>query len=130
MAFSPGTHARAIDVDATAQPALLDLARGRRLLIDWFKAACCGTNVGVGDVSLRWVEREASLTTDDWVRLDGIEPIDAYAQRDIVALLARAGARLGVAGVGPFRRPTVSIRDGEAWLDFFNSCPRRSPLRH
>jgi len=53
-----------------------------------------------------------------------------YAQRDIVALLGRAGARLEVAGVGPFRRPRVTIRNGEAWLDFFSTCRRRSALRH
>ena len=130
MTFPPGTHARAIEVDAAAQPALLSLSRGRRLMIDWFKSRCCRSNVGVGDVSLRWVEPDSSLSDDDWVRLDGVEPLDAYAQREIVALLARAGARLEVAGVGPFRHPTVTISDGEAWIDFFNTCSRRSPLRH
>jgi hypothetical protein len=84
----------------------------------------------VGDVSLRWVDAGATLADGDWVRLDGLEPLDAYAQREIVALLARAGARLDVAGVGPFRRATMTIRDGGAWLDFFNTCPRRSALRH
>jgi len=130
MEFPAGTHARAIDVAPSARSELTALARGRRLLIDWFKAGCCGSNIGVGDVSLRWNDPAEPLDDDDWVRLDGLKPLDAYAQREIVALLARAGARLEVAGVGPFRHPTVTIRDGEVWLDFFSACPRRSPLRH
>ncbi|MFI5254726.1 MAG: hypothetical protein ACHQ15_04645 [Candidatus Limnocylindrales bacterium] len=130
MPLPAGTHARAIDIGGAARPELLSLARGRRLLIDWFKAKCCGTNVGVGDVSLRWIDPDVPLDDDDWVRLDDLEPLEAYAQRDIVALLARAGARLEVGGIGPFRKPTVVISDGDPWVDFFDTCRPRSALRH
>ena len=125
-----GAHARAIELPREAREELLTLAGGRRLLIDWFKGRLCGSGFGIGDVSIHWLQAGEPLPDDDWVRLDGLGPIKAYAQREIVALLARAGARLEVHGIGPFRGPTVVIRDGEAWLDFFDACPSRSPFGH
>ena len=125
-----GSHARAVDCSPDARVELAATARGRSLLIDWFKASCCGSNAGVGDVSMRWGASGPPPSDEDWVRLDGLDPLEAYAQRDIVAMLARSGARLEVSRIGPFRRPVMTIRDGDAWMDFFSVCPRRSPLRH
>jgi hypothetical protein len=125
-----GAHARAIDASPDTRAALRALGGERRLLIDWFKARLCGSGHGIGDVRLRWLAAAAPLPPGDWVRMDGLGAIEAYARREIVALLARAGARLEVRGAGPFRHVTVVIRDGEAWLDFFDTCPARSPFGH
>jgi hypothetical protein len=104
-------------------------ARGRRLLLDYFAARCCGRNVSVGDLHLRWIA-SGSPITDEFLPLRAPSDMDAYVQRDLVPVLEAARGRIAMRGRGRFRRPVVELEDGAMWLDFIGACRTRSPLRH
>jgi hypothetical protein len=103
-------------------------AHGRPLVLDYFAARCCGRNVSVGDLHLRWIASGEPIAEEFLpIRSPGVE---AYVQRDLVPVLEAARARIVMRGRGPFRRPGVQLADGAIWLDFIGSCRTRSPLRH
>jgi hypothetical protein len=104
-------------------------ARGRRLLVDYFAARCCGRNFSVGDLHVRWTS-SLKLVAADFVPLEAPAGIEAYVQRDLVRVLDTAGAQVAMVGWGPLRRPVVELADGALWLDFIGACRNRSPLRH
>ena len=104
-------------------------AGGRRLLVDYFAARCCGRNVSVGDVHLRW-QSSGEPVAEDFLALDAPDGIEAFVQRDLVRILELAGGRITMRGWGPVRRPVVEVDDGAAWLDFIGACRTRSVLRH
>jgi hypothetical protein len=104
-------------------------ARGRHLLLDYFAARCCGRNVSVGDLHVRWAASGAPIT-DEFLPLRAPSDMDAYVQRDLVAVLEAARGRIAMRGWGRFRRPVVELEDGAMWLDFIGACRTRSPLRH
>ncbi|MBI3750754.1 MAG: hypothetical protein HY263_03725 [Chloroflexi bacterium] len=100
-------------------------ASGRRLLLDYFATRCCGRNVNVGDVDLRWARSSDSIA-EDFLPLPAPPGVDAYIQRDLVAVLEAAGARIVMRGWSRLRRPSIELADGAAWLDFVGSCRTRS----
>jgi hypothetical protein len=104
-------------------------ARGRRLLVDYFAARCCGRNVSVGDIHVHWTSA-AGPVAGEFLPLLAPAGIEAYVQRDLVPVLDAAGARMVMIGWGPLRRAVVELADGAAWLDFIGACRSRSPLRH
>ena len=104
-------------------------ARGRRVVIDYFAAKCCGRNVSVGDIHVRWTSSDGPVT-GEFVPLRAPAGLDAYVQGDLVPVLDAAGARVVMIGWGPLRRPVVELADGALWLDFIGACRSRSPLRH
>jgi hypothetical protein len=104
-------------------------ARGRPLLIDYFAARCCGRNVSVGDLHLRWTSPDRPVA-GEFLPLRAPAGIEAYIQRDLVRVLDAAGAQVVMVGWGPLRRPIVELTDGARWLDFIGACRSRSPLRH
>ena len=114
----------ALDIAPEAQASLAAQARGRRLVIDWFATRCCG-NVPVGDVVFRW--RAAGQPHDpDVLRVEAGDGLELWIRPELVPLFARAGARVVLRGIGPWRHPSVVIENGAAWLDFFAACPTRS----
>ena len=104
-------------------------ARHRRLLLDYFAARCCGRNLSVGDLHLRWTAADGAIA-DDFLPLRAPVGLDAYVQRDLVPVLEAAMGRIVMRGWGWFRRPAVELEDGGIWLDFIGACRTRSPLRH
>jgi hypothetical protein len=105
------------------------LAHGRRLILDYFAARCCGRNVSVGDLHLRWTAAERPVR-DEFLPLRAPLGLDAYVQRDLLAVLEAARGRITMVGWNWLRRPTIEVEDGAAWLDFIGGCRERSPLRH
>jgi len=104
-------------------------ARHRRLVLDYFASRCCGRNVSVGDLHLRWTAADEAIP-DDFLPLRAPVGVEAYVQRDLVPVLEAAVSRIVMRGWGPFRRPAVELDDGGVWLDFIGTCRTRSPLRH
>jgi len=113
----------------TARRELPARANGRTLVLDYFAARCCGSPVSIGDLSLRWL-RPADMPDPEFVRIATPDGLDAWVQRDLVTVLREARATVDMHGFGRFRRPTVTLQDGAAWLDFIGACRSRSPLRH
>ena len=105
------------------------LAKGRRLVLDYFAARCCGRNVSVGDLHVRWIASDEPMA-EDFLPLRAPEGLEAYVQGDLVQVLDTTQGRIAMCGWGPFRRPVVELEDGAVWLDFIGACRRRSPLRH
>lgn len=105
------------------------LAKGRRLVLDYFAARCCGRNVSVGDLHVRWIASDEPMA-EDFLPLRAPEGLEAYVQGDLVQVLDTTQGRIAMRGWGPFRRPVVELEDGAVWLDFIGACRRRSPLRH
>ena len=112
-----------------ARRELPDRARGRRLLLDYFASRCCGHNVSIGDLHIRWAG-PGSPIADEVLPLRAPGDVDAYVQRDLVPVLESAGGRIAMRGRGWFRRPVVELDDGAIWLDFVGACRTRSPLLH
>lgn len=104
-------------------------ANGRRLLLDYFAARCCGRNVSVGDLHLRWTAAGEPIA-EEFLPLRAPTGLEAYVQRDLVLVLDTTTGRIAMRGWGPFRRPVVELEDGAVWLDFIGACRTRSPLRH
>lgn len=104
-------------------------ANGRHLVLDYFATRCCGSNLSVGDLHLRWTAVDDPIA-DEFVALRAPTGLDAYIQQDLVRVLHAAGGRVAMRGRGWFRRPVVEVEDGAAWLDIIGACRRRSPLRH
>ena len=106
-------------------------ARGnsRRLVLDYFATRCCGRNLSVGDLHLRWTE-SSERVAEEFLPLRAPTGIEAYVQQDLVAVLQAARGRIAMRGWGPFRRPAVELADGAVWLDFIGACRTRSPLHH
>ena len=104
-------------------------AGNRRLVLDYFATRCCGRNVSVGDLHLRWTSSSEPIA-EEFLLLRAPAGLEAYVQRDLVAVLEAAGGRIAMRGWGPFRRPVVELADGAMWLDFIGACRTRSPLRH
>ena len=113
----------------TARRELPARANGRTLVLDYFAAGCCGSPVSIGDLSLRWL-RPADTPDPEFVRIAAPDGLDAAVQRDLVTVLRDARAKVEMHGFGRLRRPTVTLEDGAAWLDFVGACRSRSPLRH
>jgi hypothetical protein len=101
----------------------------RALLLDYFAARCCGRNVSIGDLHLRWTASDDPIA-DEFLPLRAPSGLDAYVQRDLVPVLEAAVGRIVMRGWGWFRRPVVELDDGAVWLDFVGACRTRSPLRH
>jgi hypothetical protein len=108
---------------------LLARSKGRRLLLDYFASRCCGRNVSVGDLHLRWTRSDEPIAEEFQV-LRAPTGIDAYVQRDLVSVLEATWARIVMRGWGWFRRPVVELSDAGLWLDFIGACRTRSVLRH
>ena len=104
-------------------------ANGRRLVLDYFAARCCGRNVSVGDLHVRWIASGEPMA-EEFLPMRGPERLDAYVQKDLVGVLDTTQGRIDMRGLGPFRRPIVELEDGAVWLDFVGACRTRSPLRH
>jgi hypothetical protein len=104
-------------------------ARGRRLLLDYFAARCCGRSVSVGDTRARWTASGAPIA-DEFLPPRAPTGMEAHVQRDLVAVLEAARGRIAMRGWGRFRHPVVELVDGAVWLDFIGACRTRSPLRH
>ncbi len=104
-------------------------ANGRRLVLDYFAARCCGRNVSVGDLHLRWIA-PGELMAEEFLPIRAPKGLEAYVQRDLVRVVDTTQGRIVMRGWGPFRRPVVELEDGAVWLDFIGACRTRSPLRH
>ena len=104
-------------------------ANGRRLVLDYFATRCCGSNVSIGDVHLRWTAADAPIGSE-FLLFDAPGGVVAYIQQDLVAVLEAARGRITMRGRGWFRHPIVEFEDGSMWLDFIGACRTRSPLRH
>lgn len=104
-------------------------AKKRRLVLDYFATRCCGRNVSVGDLHLRWTASSETIA-GEFLPLRAPVGLEAYVQEDLVAVLEAARGRIVMRGWGRFRRPVVELADGAVWLDFVGACRTRSPLRH
>ena len=102
-------------------------ARGRRLVLDYFAARCCGHNVAIGDLHLYWVASGGPIA-DEFLPLPAPADMEAFVQRDLAPVLEAAGGRIAMRGFGPFRRPVVELEDGAMWLEFIGACRTRSLL--
>ena len=114
-------------VEARAE--LPQLSRGRRLVVDYFATRCCGRNVSIGDLHLRWLA-SGELPADEFLPLHAPRGLEAYVQEDLVTVLEASRGSIRMRGWGRFRRPVVELADGGQWLDFIGACRTRSPLRH
>ena len=104
-------------------------ANGRSLVLDYFAARCCGRNVSVGDLHLRWTASGEPIA-EEYLPLRAPTGIEAYVQRDLIQIFEAAGGRIVMRGRGWFRRPIVELADGAMWFAFIGACPTRSPFRH
>ena len=99
------------------------------MILDYFATRCCGRNVSVGDMHLRWTISYKPIA-EEFLPLPAPAGIEAYIQKDLVPVLEAAGGRIVMHFWGPFRRPVVELADSAVWLDFVGACRMRSPLRH
>ena len=104
-------------------------AHGRALVLDYFATRCCGGNVSVGDLHLRWTAPGEPIA-EEYLPLRAPVGVAAYVQRDLIQVLEAAGGQIAMRGWGRFRRPTVELADGAMWFDFIGACRLRSPFRH
>ena len=104
-------------------------ANGRRLVLDYFATRCCGRNVSVGDLHLRWIVSGEPMA-EEFLPLRAPNGLEAFVEKELVRVLDSTPGRIVMRGWGPFRRPVVELEDGAAWLDFVGACQTRSPLRH
>jgi hypothetical protein len=104
-------------------------ANGRPLILDYFATRVCGRNVSIGDLHLRWTAPGDPIA-EEFLPLRSPNHVEAYVQRDLVAVLQGAEGRIAMRGWRWFRRPVVELADGGIWLDFIGACRTRSPLRH
>jgi hypothetical protein len=104
-------------------------ANSRRLVLDYFATRCCGRNISVGDLHLRWTASSEPIAAE-FLPIRAPVGLDAYVQEDLVPVLEAARGRIAMRGWGRFRRPVVELADGAVWLDFIGACRTRSPLRH
>ena len=104
-------------------------ADGRTLVVDYFATRCCGSNVSIGELHLRWIALGEPVA-EEYLPLRSPSGIEAAVQRDLIQTLEAAGGRIAMRGWGPFRRPTLELGDGAMWLDFVGACRLRSPFRH
>ena len=105
------------------------MARGRRLVVDYFAARCCGSNVSIGDLSVRWLPMSTPLD-EEFISIESPDGLDVGVQHDLVAVVGATGGQIEMRGWGPFRRPVIVLRDAATWLDFIAGRRPRSPLRH
>jgi hypothetical protein len=104
-------------------------ANGRRLVLDYFATRCCGRNVSVGDLHVRWIASGEPMT-EEFLPLRAPDGLEAFVQEELVPVLDTTHGRIAMRGRGLFRRPVVELEDGAVWLDFVGACRTRSPLRH
>lgn len=104
-------------------------AHGRSLVLDYFAARCCGRNVSIGDLHLRWTAASKAIA-EEFRPLRAPGGLEAYLQQDLVEVLRGTTGWIVMRGSGPFRRPVVELEDGAVWLDFIGACRTRSVLRH
>ena len=104
-------------------------ANGRRLVLDYFTTRCCGSNVSIGDVHLRWTAAGVPIGPE-FIRCDAPDGVEAFIQLDLVPVLEAARGRITMRGRGWFRHSIVEFEDGPRWLEFIGACRTRSPLRH
>ena len=104
-------------------------SQGRKLVVDYFASRCCGSNLSIGDLTVRW-SGVGGQTGPEFIDTDGPEGVGLAIHRDLVSILERTGATIQMRGWARIRRPVVVLADGAAWLDFIGRRPPRSPLRH
>ena len=104
-------------------------ALGRRLVVDYYASRCCGRNVSVGNLHLRWMGSSEPIA-EEFLRLPAPAVIEAYVQRDLVGVLDAAGGQIVMRGWRRLRHPVIELVDGALWLDFVSACRARNPLRH
>src|SRR2546426_6702658 len=68
-------------------------AHGRPLILDYFAARCCGSNVSIGDLHLRWTAPGEPIPEEYWP-LRTPTGIEAYVQRDLIRILEAAGGQI------------------------------------
>ncbi len=90
------------------------MARGRTLLIDFFASHCCGSNLAVGDLTARFVERTGAGHAD----LAPIDGVRVAADAHLLELLESAGPTLRLGGLPFARHLALDLEDPAAWLDF------------
>jgi len=123
------TRAAVVSWSDEARRELPAMARGRRLVVDYFATRCCGGNVAVGDLSLRWLPADAGVDAE-FVPVEAPDGLRVRVQHDLVSVLRSTGAQVVLRGRGRFRRPVIELQDGATWLDFITGRRPRSPFRH
>src|SRR6266571_4563628 len=83
-------------------------AKGRPLVLDYFASRCCGRNVSVGDLHVRWMSSGEPIA-EEFVAFPAPIGIEAYIQRDLVGVLDAAEGRIVMRGRGWFRRAVVEL---------------------
>ena len=123
MTDTSGNGVLQMGVRDETRSALVALAQGRRLIVDWSVSNCCGA--AIGDLRLTW--HAANEPPDPHlVPISGVGPVEGWCRPELVDVLDGAGARLEVRGIGPFRRATIVLERPELWLDFVAEAPARS----
>ena len=84
---------------AEARRELPARANRRRFVLDYFATRCCGGNISVGDLHLRWTASSEPIA-EEFLPLRAPAGLEAYVQRDLIAVLEAAGAGIGIAGLG------------------------------
>jgi hypothetical protein len=123
------TRTNVISWSDAARGELPAMAGGRRLVVDYFASRCCGGNVSIGDLSLRWLPA-SEIVDPEFVPVEAPGGLRVRVQHDLVAVLRTAGGRVDMRGWGRFRRPVIELQDGATWLDFITRRRPRNPLRH
>ncbi len=121
-------HVVCLDVTAADEAELVELARGRFLLIDCLMAPRL-VPFPV-DVRLHWVADPASLPVDA-VRVDDLRRIRAFVLPSLGPVLARVRARVVVRGprrVRFMRHPALSLPSGAAWSELFDALRELGPV--
>jgi hypothetical protein len=123
------TRAAVVSWSDAARRELPAMARGRRLVVDYFASRCCGSNVSIGDLSVRWLPTSTPVDPE-FIPVEAPGGLRVRVQHDLVPVLRATGGRVDVRGWGRFRRPVIELQDGATWLDFITGCRPRNPLRH
>ena len=115
----PGRHpiprsVIAIGLGPELRGRLASMARGRTLLIDFFASRCCGSNLAVGDLTARFVDRAGAGA----VELAPVEEVRIAADPHLLELLGSAGPTLRLGGLPFARHLVLDLEDPAAWLDF------------
>ena len=123
------TRGAVVSWSDAARRELPAMAHGRRLVVDYFASRCCGSNVSIGDLSVRWQPTDAPVDPE-FVPVEAPDGLRVRVQEDLVSVLKATGGRVEMRGWGRFRRPVIELGDGATWLDFIAGRGRRNPLRH
>jgi len=102
-----------VGVEPALRIRLIELAAGRRLVLDYFASRRC--SIVIGDLTARFRRQPPGPA---YVELASIEGVQVYAEERLLPVLKNAALTLRLAGPSFARHLAVSLDPGSLWIEF------------